>query len=56
MENSEAITELLIELLRSNDCYGDYGVEIPEELSARLDIGIDLARRICEALSIPEGV
>ena len=49
MDSSKMIIDTYIEFLRSRECYGDYGIEIPEELSARLDIGLPLARRICQA-------
>lgn len=43
---------LWIEYLKQADLYSDSfgGVEIPEELSGELDIGLPLARKICKAL------
>ena len=42
---------LWIEYLTGACLYSDaFGVEIPEELSGELDIGLPLARKICKAL------
>ena len=47
---SEKLRALWIDFLISQGVYGKYGVEIPESLSATLDIGLPLARRIAKAL------
>lgn len=41
---------LWIEYLTGACLYSDDGVEIPQELSGMLDIGLPLARKICKAL------
>ena len=45
------LSDLWIEYLTGSNLYSDaFGVEIPEELSGELDIGLPLARKICKAL------
>ena len=46
----EGLRDLWIEYLTGACLYSDAGVEIPEELSGELDIGLPLARKICKAL------
>jgi hypothetical protein len=43
--------ELLKELLFSKNCYTTFGCEIPEEISARFDVGLILAYRIHDFFS-----
>ena len=42
---------LLIEILKSKNCWVDNEPEIPEEISAQFDIGLNIAMEIVEFFS-----
>lgn len=50
-ERAQELENLWFEYLAKANLYSDvYGIEIPEELSGRLDIGLPFARKVYKAL------